>query len=264
MTSDGSRSLEHILPESLGNQDHTLPAGVVCDSCNNYFASSIEQPVLESGYFRTSRFNRLIPSKRRRIPALSGILLPGFQTEGRFGFHRAEVSRDTDGKFQIYPEAGAEARVATGEVNRVIIPASGQKPRGQLFPRFLGKVAIECMGQRLVRNAPHLLPDFVDDTQIDLLRNYARFGKTGFEWPYSERQIYPADFLFPASCAEPYEVLHEWDFLSTEETEVYFVIAILGIEYAINMAGPELEGYGLWLQRNYDRSPLYPGGLSTT
>ena len=38
-----SRSVEHILPESLGNEEHILPAGIVCDRCNNYFASSVEQ-----------------------------------------------------------------------------------------------------------------------------------------------------------------------------------------------------------------------------
>lgn len=36
-SSDNSTSVEHIIPESLGNKD-ILPKGIVCDSCNNYFA----------------------------------------------------------------------------------------------------------------------------------------------------------------------------------------------------------------------------------
>ncbi len=54
--STGSCSVEHIIPESLGNEEHVLPPGVVCGACNNYFASSIEQAVLESGAFKIARF----------------------------------------------------------------------------------------------------------------------------------------------------------------------------------------------------------------
>jgi hypothetical protein len=38
---------------------------------------------------------------------------------------------------------------------------------------------------------------------------------------------------------------------------MYFVIAILGVEYAINVGGPDIDGYGLWLRQNEGRSPLY-------
>jgi len=36
--SDNSVSVEHIIPESLGNISHILPKGWVCDTCNNYIA----------------------------------------------------------------------------------------------------------------------------------------------------------------------------------------------------------------------------------
>ncbi len=38
-------SREHIIPESLGNDDQILE-GEVCDKCNSYFGQSIEQYVL--------------------------------------------------------------------------------------------------------------------------------------------------------------------------------------------------------------------------
>jgi hypothetical protein len=258
----GSKAIEHIIPESLGNEEHTLPPGIVCAPCNNYFASSIEQPVLESGYFVTSRFNALIPNKRRRMPSLSGILLSGYRADQDVRFHRAEVSRSVEGAFQIYAEPAAEEGIVSGRINRVIVPASGSKPNHQLFSRFLGKVAVECMALQLLKNGPHMLPEFIDDEQVDLLRNYSRFGKTGLEWPYSERQIYSADFVFPGKNGESYEVLHEWTFLYTNKTEMYFVLAILGVEYAINMGGPDIEGYGLWLKENNGCSPLYQEGIS--
>ena len=36
-----SKSIEHIMPESLGNVNHILQPGVVCDECNNYFARKV-------------------------------------------------------------------------------------------------------------------------------------------------------------------------------------------------------------------------------
>lgn len=33
--SNSSRSVEYIIPESLGNEEHVPPPGVVCDACNN-------------------------------------------------------------------------------------------------------------------------------------------------------------------------------------------------------------------------------------
>jgi hypothetical protein len=42
--STASRSIEHIIPESLGNMTQILPPGVVCDGCNNYFSRKVEGP----------------------------------------------------------------------------------------------------------------------------------------------------------------------------------------------------------------------------
>jgi hypothetical protein len=251
-----SVSVEHILPESLGNKEHTLPRTVVCDRCNNYFSTSIERPVLESGQFVIARFNSVIPSKKDRMPTLRAILLPGLDGQ----FHTTDVSPLAEGGLVMDPDTDeAVEAVASGKVSRMIFPASGSPPAQQVFARFLAKVAVESMADRLIANAPQMLADFIDDDQVDRLRNFARYGKTGFEWPYHERSLYPADFVFPADTKSgPYETLHEWTFLYTDQTELYFVIAILGIEYAMNMAGASIEGYRRWLQTNSNKSPLYP------
>jgi hypothetical protein len=66
--STNSQSVEHIIPESLGNEELILDKGVVCDKCNNYFSREIEGPVLNLDGFRQLRFYELIESKRGRIP----------------------------------------------------------------------------------------------------------------------------------------------------------------------------------------------------
>ena len=69
-----SRSREHILPESLGNVEHMLPKGVVCDRCNNYFARKIEGPLLDTEYFRHARATMRVENKRKRIPPQFGFI----------------------------------------------------------------------------------------------------------------------------------------------------------------------------------------------
>lgn len=85
--STASKSVEHIVPESLGNVDHVLPVGAVCDSCNQYFARKVERQILESPIFRLLRADMAIPNKRGRIPAwlpAEGTARPEYRQMGRF------------------------------------------------------------------------------------------------------------------------------------------------------------------------------------
>jgi len=68
MDSIASSSIEHIIPQSIGNVEHTLPAGVVCDRCNNYFSTKIEKPLLEMSYFRDMCYCAKISNKRELDP----------------------------------------------------------------------------------------------------------------------------------------------------------------------------------------------------
>jgi len=48
-------TVEHIIPESLGNDSDVL-TNVVCDRCQNYLGRAVEKPALEStpfGFWRT-------------------------------------------------------------------------------------------------------------------------------------------------------------------------------------------------------------------
>ena len=40
------------------------------------------------------------------------------------------------------------------------------------------------------------------------------------------------------------------------ELEIYFVIAVSGIEYAICLSDPDISEYRKWLKENNDKSPL--------
>ena len=72
--SSNSKSIEHIIPESLGNTEHILNKCIVCDKCNNYFARKIEKKVLDYPEFQIDRFHMSIPSKKGKIPPINGII----------------------------------------------------------------------------------------------------------------------------------------------------------------------------------------------
>lgn len=85
--SSTSRSVEHILPESLGNSEHILPIGAVCDGCNQYFSRKVERQILESPMFRLLRADMEVPNKRGRIPtwtSADGASRPEYRQMSRF------------------------------------------------------------------------------------------------------------------------------------------------------------------------------------
>src|SRR6476620_6715883 len=76
-----SRSVEHVIPESLGNSTLVLPKGVVCDPCNNYFSREVEKPFLEAPAIRIMRFHQALESKKvgfLNLPASSHLELQQF------------------------------------------------------------------------------------------------------------------------------------------------------------------------------------------
>lgn len=248
--SDTSKSVEHILPESLGNTKHVLPVGVACDSCNNYFATKIEKPFLESPSIVALRFHQAIPNKRGRIPPLTGILDPGFPVVAH---------RYSEGPFVGSLEVGPDAlkQLLSSDQGRVLLPMGGEPPTDMIVSRFLAKAALEAMALRLVSH-PEGLEYLVDESQLDLIRNHARRGETR-NWPYLARRIYDPNKPWNNGIDAPFQVVHEHDFLQTEAGEMYFIVALFGLELALNLGGPVVEGYIQWLNQHNHVSPLYWG-----
>lgn len=253
--SDQSISVEHIIPESLGNKEHILPRGVVCDKCNNYFSRKIEKPLLNSCYFQYARSRNRIPTKKGRFPTSkayhpeSGAIIELVGDEN--GWSVFASTEEDEHKFI--------KNLLTSSHGSFIVPNPRQPSEDDryLVSRFLGKVALEALAQRVL-HVEDGLDEIVDKPELDDLRNYVRRGSQSLVWPYHEREIYPESGYFFSEAGEPYEVLHEYTLLYTEANELYVVVAILGIEYVLNMGGPEIDGYIDWLKVNGGKSPLYP------
>jgi hypothetical protein len=248
MDSTTSRSVEHIIPESLWNTRHVLPRGVVCDDCNNYFARKIEKPFLESPEISQLRFIQAIPNKRRRIPSADALLLPGFPVV----LHRNSF---TPHEFAIDGSHEAIDYILRNQSGTLVLPVEAPIPDDRVVARFLAKMAIEAMAYRL-RAYPDGLSYLVDEPQLDLIRNFARRGVPK-DWPHYVRRIYDPDNLILDSNGNTQQTVHEFDFLVTKNQEWYFVFVLFGLELTINMGGPEIDGYIAWLDENEGKSPLY-------
>ncbi|MGA0603918.1 HNH endonuclease [Caulobacter sp. KR2-114] len=245
--SSGSRSVEHILPESLGNSKLVLPKGVVCDKCNNYFAKAVEKPFLEADAVRQMRFHEGLPSKKGRVPSIIGLLDPDVPVQ---------LFRDAkDGSLSAAVPTEHFSRLAARPEGRLLMPMGGALPSGAVLSRFLAKVAAESMAARLIHDAG-LLEQFIDDPQLDPLRNHARRGQP-MDWSVHVRRIYSSNARTLGADGSWRQVMHESDFLVTPGQEIYFAQAIFGVEFAINIGGPDVDGYLAWLDANNQASPLY-------
>ncbi|MBS1753568.1 MAG: hypothetical protein KF741_13185 [Ferruginibacter sp.] len=248
---DTSKSIEHIIPESLGNIEHVLQPGIVCDDCNNYFAIKIEKVLLEQPYFKSLRHRNDIISKKGNYVPEKGIIL--HPQGGPVNVYREKNRIIVDMNEQI---AGL---VKSGLVNKLLIPTGELEPapNNTILSRFLAKVSVEAL-LHWIKDEPFWIEEIMTKPELDDIKMYARYGKTVKFWPYHQRRIYNEEdrFLNPELQKDPYEVLHEFRFFWTKENEFYFVLAIMGIEYAINMGGPSIDSYKTWLLENNARSIL--------
>lgn len=248
-----AKSVEHIIPESLGNSTLVLERGLVCDRCNNYFARKVEKPLLDSPILRMLRFSNRIPNKRDRLPDVEAVLEDG---------HRASVTMQS--AHQGIPSVRLLDPVDDRSIRQLLAKRqlllsfnATTPPSDPVVSRFMAKVAIECLAHELSADRM-MLASFIDDTQLDALRGHARLGVPA-EWSFSMRRIYDTDRHFTNASGTLEQTVWEYCFFMTENSEAFFTLAIWGLEFVLNIGDSDVSGYADWLQKNGDASPLYLG-----
>ena len=263
--SSSTKSIEHIIPESLGNKTFTLPRGYVCDKCNNYLVREVEKPFLEREDMRLLRFQEDIPSKKNKFPQLVGNW-DGIPVEVKKEIHKGEVVPSIG----MPPELLAKIILHPQDRYQMIVPAYTDvllPPQDSNTSRFIGKIALEAWAHKL-SSLDNSLDQLIEDKQFNPIRNHVRRGSPR-TWPCHIRRIYSHHKAWVDSDGETYQIIHESDFLMpgiTEydgqdpvQAELYFIVALWGMEFAINLGGPCIEGYQAWLQEHDNISPLYFG-----
>jgi hypothetical protein len=113
--SQNSKSVEHIVPESMGNKTHILAKGVVCDKCNQYFSRKVEKKVLEKSFFTNLRHRNGIESKKRKIPKGKAIIpITKYEAD-------VILKKENDPIEVILNEESFDL-LRQGEINHIILP----------------------------------------------------------------------------------------------------------------------------------------------
>lgn len=257
--SSSSKSVEHIIPESLGNKENVLSKGIVCDSCNNYFGNKIEKVVLEMPYFKSLRGRLMIGNKKGKIPRISGFTKDNDIVE-------IEYSLKGDNVFEVlYKDDKTLNSILEG--SELYVPLIPEPPINDVqLSKFIGLIAFEAFAQR-VSFIENWQEEFVDNKSLDELRNFVRYGKGYSIWPYHIRRIDTENQIkYFKESNKLLEKLNEYDFLIPDNPTIdedinwvdnlYFVMGIMGIEYTINLTNAGLTRYFTWLSDNQHKSIL--------
>ncbi len=163
---------EHIIPESLGNDDLILEKEI-CDKCQNYL-SRIENYVLNKtplGFWRTLFTTK---TKNGKLPVVDftknstrGILPDFHEHHDNFGFIAHD---DFTTELKLDPATVNLDGGHTGQLNYVITPKAIHE-----IGRFLGKIGIEliCLYDRTTAR----------EDQFADIRKYIREGSLKEIWP---------------------------------------------------------------------------------
>ena len=261
--SSTSKSIEHIIPESLGNKEHFLPKGYVCDECNHYFAIKIENELLSQPYFVSMRFRNEILTKKGKL-VRQKMVFPGAMRSSDVVIQTTE-----NGIIASFYDDELYEAIKAGKTKTMIGPYIPEPEYPNvIMSRFIAKCAYEYFLYNMGEEKYDLCVQELLCKGSDILkslREYARYGK-GEYWQYNQRRIYSeGDVVLNQNEALNYEILHEMKFFTREhkrfpngyvEAEVYFVMAIAGIEYAICISDPNISEYQKWIEEHNGFSPL--------
>lgn len=178
-------TIEHVVPESLGNDDLILE-GCVCDSCQSYFGKEIEQYVLAKTPIAVWRTLIGIRTKKGRFPTVDVS-----QPDRQKGILPDTHSRHDDLGFTSHPDGSTSVDIDDDSIVRGLVDGSKRQFNLVLTPkklsmlgRFLGKVGLGVLAASNRNRAC--------DQKFDRIRAYARFGSADEIWPifhYSEGEL---------------------------------------------------------------------------
>ena len=263
--SSTSKSVEHIIPESLGNKEHILPKGYVCDTCNNYFSVKIEKELLSQPYFASMRRRNDIRTKHGRY-AKENFIFPSVMDI-------SPVSYNPEEKIVYIDNDSVINAIISGRWTKAysLFYEEPDYPN-VIMSRFLAKCAYEYFLYNMGKdNYDLFVQEYLgrDKDILKELREYARYG-VGKYWQYNQRRIYSeGDYYYNQNENICYEILHEMKLFVKEhkhfqngnvEAEIYFVMAIAGIEYAICLSDPDISEYQKWIEGHKGLSPLKDDG----
>lgn len=156
-------TIEHIVPESLGNKHYTLPAGCICKTCNNKF-SRFEKEAISNSIIGFEKTRFAIKSKKGKTPSSK--------------VEDIEFAGDEQGRKDIVTLKGVKTEDIKSfdpktKIMQVVVP--GFEKNDVQIGKFLLKIGFESLykSRKQIFNSK----DFSE------LLNYLG-NKTNNDWPY--------------------------------------------------------------------------------
>ena len=215
--------IEHPIPESLGNDDWVLPKGFVCDVCNQYFGSKVENIVISEPPFILERLGYVVKSKKGKLP----------KYEARKGLHLVTSgSMDTilfvaeDDYIEHYHKALKHESFMVYQSEKVASHVS----------RFLLKIGLEA-----------LISSGIDpyDSKFDAARTHARQGRFGNKWQvgyavYPRRQDLEISIRYDEFSPLVTRQLYEWSMGILPSGDVSMCFVYGQHVFACNLSQPSI------------------------
>lgn len=243
-----SKSVEHIVPESLGNKNIILEKGWVCDACNNYIAVKIEQPVLQLPFFNQYRHDLDIFSKRGRIPNKDGFLLDEETTKVTMGKAKNKEER-------IEIDSYLLKQLLAGGIEEIpLITMEFGAPENQpLVSKFLAKIGIEALAWEAKNHGAD--ESVYNQESLNNVKRYIRNAKKGEMWNYTTRRLYNSEAWLKDGDAY-IKVISSWAFIVTSDQQLLFQFLFVGTEFTIDMTNPDTQSITQWLAKNNNKSTV--------
>ena len=175
-------TVEHIIPESLGNTDDVL-IDRVCDKCQNYFGREVENYILTKTPFGFWRTMAGTLNKKGKFPFFDPSQNP--KSKGVPDFHSY-----TDNGFTLNPgdnEQIVESIIANQSLFEKIKNGKNSfnlvmTPKMLIYMgRFLGKIALEYWAKTYGNH--------VYRKDLDQIRKYSRYGTAKSIWPIMQNHL---------------------------------------------------------------------------
>lgn len=226
---------EHPIPESLGNDELVLPRGLVCDVCNQYFGTKIENPVLSSAPFSVERTVAAIRTKRGHYASHKDKSVQLIST----GFWD-RVILTTDGKSSL-------PIISRPDGSGILLVASPEK-YDELLGRFLLKMGIELLAMTTTD---------VRSPRFDLARHYARFGRRKHKWEVAYGLYPDRQYLLVSSREDeigPLETrqIYRYEMGEMADGRIIFCFMFINHVFAICLSEERLGSYTKEFNRTND------------
>jgi len=170
-TTNVFKSVEHVAPESLGNEISILPRGYVCTQCNNEL-SRIEDNFLNTLPMSIVQFQAINIDKKGRFPSVH--------------FQRIHFQRTSPNSIRATSQAGRSSQITTTALpdgmHRMNIPDMSSRFDYRVCARTLVKMALGVMAIKQGR-------DVVLQSRYDLARTFVLHGGTFPTWLFMRKQI---------------------------------------------------------------------------